>query len=151
MESTSNSKGCMGQFLGYVRTYKGTILAAEIVACIIILICFGASNVRGYMGLSISMLVYTVVIFVIFMCSLHTQMTFIHWGWTDFLRTLIGAVAFLITSLIVLIQHYSDGGSIAAGVFGLLTAILFGFDAYVTFPKIKQANTAVRTEPAEGI
>ncbi|KAJ6655313.1 hypothetical protein lerEdw1_005505 [Lerista edwardsae] len=145
MESSSNSKGCLGQFLAYVRTYKGAILAAEIVACIIIMICFGASWTKGYMGLSISMLIYTTVIFIIFMCSLHTQMTFIHWGWTDFLRTLIGAVAFLITSLIVLIQHH-DGAGIAAGVFGLLTALLFGFDAYITFPKLKQANPSpVRT------
>ncbi|XP_066471039.1 proteolipid protein 2 [Tiliqua scincoides] len=150
MESSSNSKGCMGQFLTYVRTYKGAILVVEIVACIIILICFGASWARGYMGLSISMLVYTIVIFVIFMCSFHTQMTFIHWGWTDFLRTLIGAVAFLITSLIVLIQH-RDGASVAAGVFGLLTAFLFGFDAYITFPKLRQPNPTTRTEPAEGI
>lgn len=65
-----------------VHNLNGSFSPSSQVACIIILICFGASNVRGYMGLSISMLVYTVVIFVIFMCSLHTQMTFIHWGWT---------------------------------------------------------------------
>lgn len=62
--------------------FNGYFSLLSQVACIIILICFGASWTKGYMGLSISMLVYTTVIFIIFMCSFHTQMTFIHWGWT---------------------------------------------------------------------
>ncbi|XP_003215790.2 proteolipid protein 2 [Anolis carolinensis] len=147
---SSDSKGCMGQFCTFVRSLKGMILAAEICGCILILVCYGASRTPGYTSLAICMLIYCIVMFIIYMCALDNQMSFIHWGWTDFIRALIGAVAFLITSLIVLIGHY-DGAGIAAGVFGILTGILFGYDAYTILPKLKKSHTATPTEPTEGI
>ncbi|XP_060619289.1 proteolipid protein 2 [Anolis sagrei] len=147
---SSGSKGCMDQFLTFIRSHKGMILAAEICGCILILICYGASRTPGYTSLAICMLIYCIVMFIIYTCALDSQIGFIHWGWTDFIRALIGAVAFLITSLIVLIGHY-DGAGIAAGVFGILTGILFGYDAYTILPKLRRAHTAAPTEPTEGI
>ncbi|XP_020669965.2 proteolipid protein 2 [Pogona vitticeps] len=150
MDSSGSSKGCMGKFSSFVRTQKGLILAAEIIACIIILICYGASVTFGYTSLAVCMLVYCIVIFIIYTCELDNQLSFIHWGWTDFIRALIGAVAFLITSLIVLIGHH-DGAGIAAGVIGLLAAILFGYDAYTIFPKLRKTHTAAPTGSTDGV
>uniref|UniRef100_A0A8D0E1E0 Proteolipid protein 2 n=1 Tax=Salvator merianae TaxID=96440 RepID=A0A8D0E1E0_SALMN len=146
----SSSKGCMEQCLSFVRTQKGVILLVEIVACMLILICYGASGTPGYTSLAVIMMIYTIVLFIIFILDLHKQVTFIHWGWTDFLRALIGCVAFLITSLIVLIHHY-NGAFIAAGVFGMLTGVLFGYDAYTILPSLRRAHTSAPTEPTEGI
>ncbi|XP_028568331.2 proteolipid protein 2 isoform X2 [Podarcis muralis] len=150
MESSSNAEGCMGQCTGFMRTHKGMILLAEIIACILILICYGASVTPGYSGLACFMLIYGIVIFIFFMCNLHHQITFIHWGWTDFIRALIGAVAFLITSLIVLIGH-RDGAGIAAAVIGMLTGILFGYDAYTILPTLRKSHAAAPTGPSDGM
>uniref|UniRef100_A0A8C6XNN5 Proteolipid protein 2 n=1 Tax=Naja naja TaxID=35670 RepID=A0A8C6XNN5_NAJNA len=112
MESSGSSKGCMDQFTSLIRSRRGMLLFAEIIACIIILICYGASRSYYYTGLAIFMLIYCIVLFIIFMLSLHLQLTFIHWGWTTFIRALIGAVAFIITAIVVLASH-ADGPGIA--------------------------------------
>ncbi|XP_026532083.1 proteolipid protein 2 isoform X2 [Notechis scutatus] len=115
MESSGSSKGCMDQFTSLIRSQRGMLLFAEIIACIIILICYAASWSYAYTGLAIFMLIYCIVLFIIFMLSLHLQLTFIHWGWTTFIRALIGAVAFIITAIIVLVSR-PDGPGIAGAV-----------------------------------
>uniref|UniRef100_A0ACB8EPD1 Uncharacterized protein n=1 Tax=Sphaerodactylus townsendi TaxID=933632 RepID=A0ACB8EPD1_9SAUR len=126
------------------------IQAPDGVLCIIILICYGASAL-GYVSLAIFEMIYTIVIFIIFAFEFNLQISFIHWGWTDFLRALIGSVAFIITSLIVLIG-YRHGAVIAAGVFGLLTGIVMGYDAYTIVPQLRKQHSAVpNPEPTGGI
>uniref|UniRef100_A0A674IYX3 Proteolipid protein 2 n=1 Tax=Terrapene triunguis TaxID=2587831 RepID=A0A674IYX3_9SAUR len=83
--------------------------------CIVILICYGASRTPGYTGVAIFEMVFSIVFFVIYTLGLNKQLSFVHWGWSDFVRALIGALLFLITSLIVVIGH-RDGAGIAAGV-----------------------------------
>ncbi|XP_063150194.1 proteolipid protein 2 [Candoia aspera] len=150
MESSNTSKGCMGQFTTFICSQRGMLLAAEIIACLIILICYGASRSAAYSSLAIFMMIYCIVLFIIFMCALHLQITFIHWGWTSFIRALIGAVAFIITSIVVFVSH-PDGAALAAGVIGILTGILFGYDAYTILPTLRKAHTAAPSEPREGI
>uniref|UniRef100_A0A670K431 Proteolipid protein 2 n=1 Tax=Podarcis muralis TaxID=64176 RepID=A0A670K431_PODMU len=128
----------------FSRSLSSPLLFMSSIACILILICYGASVTPGYSGLACFMLIYGIVIFIFFMCNLHHQITFIHWGWTDFIRALIGAVAFLITSLIVLIGH-RDGAGIAAAVIGMLTGILFGYDAYTILPTLRKSHAAAPT------
>ncbi|XP_025032588.1 proteolipid protein 2 [Python bivittatus] len=150
MESSNASKGCMDQFSSFIRSLRGILLAVEIIACIVVLICYGASRVPGYSGLAVFMMIYCIVLFIIFMCSLHLQITFIHWGWTNFIRAVIGAVAFIVTAIIVLVGR-TDGAAIAAGVLEILTGILFGYDAYTILPSLRKAHTAAPSEPREGI
>ncbi|XP_054859649.1 proteolipid protein 2 [Eublepharis macularius] len=149
MESSGGSKGCMQQLTGFIRTHKGILLTTEIALCILILICYGASVTLGYVSLAIFELIYTIVIFIIFAFEFHLQVSFIHWGWTDFLRALIGSVAFLITSLIVIIGHH-DGAGVAAGVFGLLVGIVMGYDAYTIVPQLKKQHAAVPNPDSAG-
>ncbi|XP_077185660.1 proteolipid protein 2 [Paroedura picta] len=149
MESSGGSKGCMEQLLTFVRTHKGILLTTEIALCILILICYGASVTLGYVSLAIFELIYTIIIFIIFAFEFNLQISFIHWGWTDFLRALIGAVAFLVTSLIVLINHH-DGAGITAGVFGLLAGIVMAYDAYTVFPQLRKPHTAVPNPDTSG-
>nr|XP_006110460.2 proteolipid protein 2-like [Pelodiscus sinensis] len=118
--------------------------------CIIILICYGASYTPGYTGLAICEMVLSIIFFIVYTLGLNKQLTFVHWGWSDFIRAVIGALLFLITSLIVLIGH-RDGPGIAAGVFGLLAGILFAYDAYITLPTLRKSHTAAPTESPEGV
>ncbi|EMP26946.1 Proteolipid protein 2 [Chelonia mydas] len=89
-------------------------------------------------------MVFSIVFFIIYTLGLNKQLAFVHWGWSDFIRAVIGALLFLITSLIVVIRH-RDGAGIAAGVFGLLAGILFAYDAYITFPTLRKTHTAAPT------
>ncbi|KAM3847297.1 proteolipid protein 2 [Vipera latastei] len=150
MEPSNSSKGCMEQFSGFVRSRRGMLFLIEIIACIIIIICYGASRSYGYTGVAVFILIYCIVLFIIFMLGLHLQLTFIHWGWTTFIRAVIGAVAFIITAIIVLVRH-PDGAAVAGGVVSILTGILFGYDAYTILPSIKKTHTAAPSEPTEGM
>ncbi|XP_070597324.1 proteolipid protein 2 [Erythrolamprus reginae] len=151
MESSGSSKGCMAQFTSFIRSLRGALIFAEIIACTIILICYASSrSYAPYTGLAIFMLVYCIVLFIIFMLELHLQLAFIHWGWTTFIRALIGAVALIITAIIVLVSH-PDGAAIVGGVASILTGILFGYDAYTILPSLRKSHTAAPSEPTEGI
>ncbi|XP_053908250.1 proteolipid protein 2 [Cuculus canorus] len=134
--------------LAFSRTRKGLVLVGEIVLCVLALICYGASRTPGYTGLAICELVFAALILLAWGCRVAPQITFIHWGWTDFIRCVIGCLLFLITSLIVIIGH-RDGAGIAAGVLGLLAGILLGYDAYITLPT-RQGHSAAPTESPDG-
>lgn len=94
-------------------------------------------------------MIFAAVFFVIYMCDLHTKIQIINWPWSDFFRTLIAAILYLITSILVLVEG-GHSSKIAAGVLGLLAACLFGYDAYITFPLRQQRHTAAPTDPADG-
>ncbi|XP_067408410.1 proteolipid protein 2 [Emydura macquarii macquarii] len=151
MESSGGSSpGCAGQCTAFLRTQKGIVLALEIGLCIVILICYGASRSPGYTGVAICELVFSIAFFIVYTLGLNKQLAFVHWGWSDFIRAVIGALLFLITSVIVLIGQ-RDGPGLAAGVFGLLAGILLAYDAYITLPRLQKNHTAAPTESPEGV
>ncbi|NXO07295.1 PLP2 protein, partial [Oriolus oriolus] len=110
--------------------------------CLLTLICFGASR-SGYVGVAAVELVFAALVLLAWSCRLSSRLPLLQWGWTDFTRCVIGAVLFLVTSLIVIVGH-RDGAGIAGGVFGILAGILLGYDAYITLP-IRQGHTAAPT------
>uniref|UniRef100_A0A8C0NRT0 Proteolipid protein 2 n=1 Tax=Canis lupus familiaris TaxID=9615 RepID=A0A8C0NRT0_CANLF len=132
----------------FSRTRKGILLFAEIILCLVILICFSAST-PGYSSLSVVEMILAAIFFVIYMCDLHTKIQIINWPWSDFFRTLIAAILYLITSIVVLVEG-GNHSKIIAGVLGLIATSLFGYDAYITFPLRQQRHTAAPTDPADG-
>ncbi|XP_053329071.1 proteolipid protein 2 [Spea bombifrons] len=145
---TAQNASCMSQILSYFRTRKGAILLSESVLCLIILICFAASRSPGYLGVAITELIFCIVFYIIFAVQFNQQLQFIHWGWTDFLRAAIGSALLIITSIISLVRG-GDGAAIAGAVFGLLTGILFAYDAYTTFPQLRRTHAPAATEPQD--
>ncbi|XP_030826136.1 proteolipid protein 2 [Camarhynchus parvulus] len=146
MES-SGAQSCRASCLAFSRTRKGLVLIGEIVLCLLTLVCFAASH-TGYLGLAVVELVVAILVLLAWSYHLPQRMQMLHWAWSDFTRCVIGAVLFLIFSLIVIISHY-DGAGIVGGVFGLLAGILMGYDAYITFP-LWQGHTAAPTESPGG-
>uniref|UniRef100_A0A8C5PDU5 Proteolipid protein 2 n=1 Tax=Leptobrachium leishanense TaxID=445787 RepID=A0A8C5PDU5_9ANUR len=141
---------CMGNLIAYSKTRKGAILIAETVLCLVMLICFAASRTPGYLGVAITEFIFCVIFYVVFAIHFDQQLAFIHWGWTDFLRAAIGCGLLIITSLISLI-HGGDGAAIAGAVFGLLAGIIFGYDAFITFPQLRRRHQPAATEPTDGV
>uniref|UniRef100_A0A803V9D8 Proteolipid protein 2 n=1 Tax=Ficedula albicollis TaxID=59894 RepID=A0A803V9D8_FICAL len=99
------------------------------VLCLLTLICFGASR-SGYAGLAAVELVFAALVLGP-ICAPQ-----------DFMRCLIGALLFLITSLIVIVGHRD-------GVFGILAGVLLGYDAFITLPT-RQGHTAAPTGSPDG-
>ncbi|KAM8752877.1 proteolipid protein 2 [Rhynchonycteris naso] len=143
----SSARGCLAAFTNFARTRKGILLLAEIILCLVILICFIAST-SAYFSLSVVEMILAAFYFVIYMLDLNTRIN-INWPWSDFLRTLIAAILYLIISIIVLVEKRNHS-KIVAGVMGLIAACLFGYDAYFTFPLRQQRHTATPTDPADG-
>ncbi|XP_041568026.2 proteolipid protein 2 isoform X1 [Taeniopygia guttata] len=147
MES-SGPQNCPGNCLAFSRTHKGLVLIGEIVLCVLALVCFGASR-SGYAGLAALELLFAALVLLAWSCRLPPRLSPLAWGWSDFMRCLIGALLFLITSLIVIIDH-RDGAGIAGGVFGILAGVLLGYDAYITLPT-RQGHSAASTEAPGGV
>uniref|UniRef100_A0A9L0RHW8 Proteolipid protein 2 n=1 Tax=Equus caballus TaxID=9796 RepID=A0A9L0RHW8_HORSE len=118
------------------------------VLCLVILICFSAST-SAYSSLSVIEMILAAIFFVIYMCDLHNKIQIINWPWSDFFRTLIAAILYLITSIVVLVNERNHS-RITAGVLGLIATCLFGYDAYTTFPLRQQRHSAAPTDPADG-
>ncbi|RXM35870.1 Structural maintenance of chromosomes protein 1A [Acipenser ruthenus] len=107
--------------------------------CLVILICYAASHYGGYSAVAICELIFAVVFLVVFTLRLDQQFKVISWVWSDLIRAVIGALLFLITSLISVIGG-GDGARIAGGVFGLLAAVLFSYDSYISYLAIKTSK-----------
>ncbi|XP_064415385.1 proteolipid protein 2b [Latimeria chalumnae] len=149
--SPAGGPGCFQRFLLYLRTRKGVILATEIVLCLIILICYVASRYGGYSAVAICEMVFAIIFFVVFAWEFDKTFRIIHWPWSDMIRAVIGALLFLITSLISVIQG-GDGARIAGGVLGIIAGILFGYDAYTILPTLRKTqHTAAPTDPSDGV
>ncbi|XP_070461255.1 proteolipid protein 2 [Equus przewalskii] len=143
-----SAPGCWTACTNFWRTRKGILLFAEIVLCLVILICFSAST-SAYSSLSVIEMILAAIFFVIYMCDLHNKIQIINWPWSDFFRTLIAAILYLITSIVVLVNERNHS-RITAGVLGLIATCLFGYDAYTTFPLRQQRHSAAPTDPADG-
>ncbi|XP_040513169.1 proteolipid protein 2 [Gallus gallus] len=147
MESSGN-RGCAGGCGAFLRSRKGLVLLGEIALCTVALLCYGASRTPGYVGLAVCELIFASIAVVLCITGLHHRVALVHWGWTDFIRCVVGCLLFLITSLIVIIGH-RDGAGTAAGVFGLLAGLLLGYDAYISVPT-RGGHSAAPTETPEG-
>ncbi|KAJ8795059.1 hypothetical protein J1605_018646 [Eschrichtius robustus] len=143
-----SAPGCWAACSNFSRTRQGILLFAEIILCLVILICFGALT-SGYSSLSVTEMIFATLFFVVYMCDLHTKIQIINWPWSDFFRTLVAVILYLITSIVVLVER-GNHSKIVAGVLGLIPACLFGYDAYITFPLQQQRHTAAPTDPADG-
>ncbi|XP_072705020.1 proteolipid protein 2 [Ciconia boyciana] len=149
----SGSQSFPGACLAFSRTRRGLVLPGEMVPapqglCVLVLVLYAASRTPGYTGLAACELAFAALVLLAWGCRLPPRLPILHWGWTDFIRCVIGCLLFLITSLIVIIG-YRDGAGTAAGVFGLLAGILLGYDAYITLPT-RQGHTAAPTESPDG-
>lgn len=143
-----SAPGCWAACTNFWRTPKGILLFAEIILCLVILICFSTST-SAYSSLSVVEMILAAIFFFVYMCDLPTKIQFINWPWSDFFRTLIAAILYLITSIVVLVER-GNHSKIIAGVLGLIATCLFGFDAYITFPLRQQRHTAAPTDPSDG-
>ncbi|XP_073456854.1 proteolipid protein 2-like [Aquarana catesbeiana] len=147
-QSAEESASCTVTVRSYIRTKKGIVLATEIICCFIVLICYAASNTPGYLGIAISELIISTIFFFVFAFHYEQNIPFIHWGWTDFIRAAVAGGLFIILCIICLIRG-GDGAGIAGSVIGLLTGIVFAYDAFITFPKLRKANAPAANEPPQ--
>lgn len=130
-----SAPSCGATCTNFSSTQKGVLLFAEIIFCLVILVCFSTSEPR-YSSLSVVEVILAVFFFVLYGSNLHTRITFINWPWCDFFRSFIAAILYLITSTVVLVERVNLS-TIIAGVLGLIATFLFSYDAYVTVPLSK--------------
>ncbi|XP_078061745.1 proteolipid protein 2-like [Mustelus asterias] len=133
--SPQEGDGLLTRFKTFVHTRKGLVLLAEMVLSLVVFICFCASVQGGYSVAPIIELIFSIIFFIIFMNRFDQSLPFIHWPWTDFIRCAIAVIIYIIISIIAVIS--GDGARIAGGVFGLIAAATFAYDAYLIFPSLK--------------
>ncbi|KAG9477775.1 hypothetical protein GDO78_012994, partial [Eleutherodactylus coqui] len=115
------------------------------VLCLIVLFCYAASYTVGYIGLPIAEIILAVIFFLVYALRYDQQFQVVHWPWSDFIRATVGGALFIIVCLVCLIRG-GDGPGIAGSVFGVLTGILFAYDAYTIFPPRVPTHTQAATE-----
>ncbi|XP_041037339.1 proteolipid protein 2-like [Carcharodon carcharias] len=134
--SAQESDGIFARFTNFAHTRKGLVLLAEMVVSLVVFICFCASVQGGYSVAPIIELIFSAIFFIIFMNQFDQSLPFIHWPWTDLIRCVIAVIIYIIISIIAVTSGY--GARIAGGVFGLIGAAIFAYDAYLIFPSLKK-------------
>ncbi|XP_040048289.2 proteolipid protein 2b [Gasterosteus aculeatus] len=152
-DTTAPSAGasCLERLKNYVKTPKGFILSAEILISFIIIICYGASHTGGYSSVAICEMIFAMVFFGIFMMGMDKQFLLVNWLWSDLFRAGIGAVLYLIVSLINVIGGAGDGARIAGGVFGLIAGLLFAYDTYTIYMEVKSTRQHTAASTGDGV
>ncbi|XP_006794376.1 proteolipid protein 2 [Neolamprologus brichardi] len=103
----------------------------------IVIICYAASWCGGYTTVPICEMTFSVIFFGVFMMDLDKQFSGISWVWTDLFRAAVGAVLYIIISLIHLFGGSRDGACMAGAVFGLIAGLIFAYDTYTIFLQVK--------------
>ncbi|XP_005052794.1 PREDICTED: CKLF-like MARVEL transmembrane domain-containing protein 3 isoform X2 [Ficedula albicollis] len=111
---------------------KGQLLLAESVLSFIIFICYIASLAASFMMAPLLEFLLALFLFFAYASKLNEKFKGVHWPLADFLRCVTAAIIYFAIS-IAAVSKYSDGASIAAGVFGFAATIVFAFDFYITF------------------
>uniref|UniRef100_A0A8C6STZ3 Proteolipid protein 2 n=1 Tax=Neogobius melanostomus TaxID=47308 RepID=A0A8C6STZ3_9GOBI len=137
-DTPATSSDCMEKFKSYVTTPKGLVLAAEIVLCLIVDICYAV--VYGVSCVAIGGMIIAIVFFCVFMMELDKQFRQISWVWSDLFRTVIVSAWFIIESLCFLISWALGAALITGGVFGLIAGLVFAYDTYTICLQIKSAR-----------
>ncbi|XP_065102983.1 proteolipid protein 2 [Paramisgurnus dabryanus] len=121
------------ELLTFLKTSKGTVLAVEMLLCLLVVICKAAYGCFIWSG--IVELVWAVVTFFVYAMDLYKTLVF--FPWTDFFRAITGSLFLFITSLLCFVWNPSLAAEVVGNVFGLLAAVLFGYDAYNIIKDIK--------------
>ncbi|XP_036434226.1 proteolipid protein 2 [Colossoma macropomum] len=135
--STQPEENLLTKLINYMRTKKGVILCSEIVLSTIIIICFSCSLYGRYIVVAIYELVSTLIIFIIFVLELQSTFRFINFPWTDFFRAASSCIIIFIISVVCVVSWRTDSPQLTGGVFGLLAALVYGYDAYIIITDIK--------------
>ncbi|KAL3974787.1 gamma-crystallin [Sarotherodon galilaeus] len=138
--TASFSPSCVERLKSYVNTPKGFTLAAEILVSFIIIICYASSWCGGFTTLPICKMTFATIFFIIFMMDLDKQFLGVNWVWTDLFRAAVGAIFYIITSLINLIGGSRDGACMAGAVLGLFAGLIFAYDTYTIYLQIQSTR-----------
>lgn len=114
----------------FLSSPKGILLIIEIIFCMVILICFRNSQ-PAYISLSSIEMILAIIFVVLYVCDVDKKAQFIIW--IDFFRSLIGAILYLISSVMILVEDH-DKYRITGAILGILATIIFGYDASITNP-----------------
>lgn len=146
--ATSSETSFVEKFKNYVTTRKGVILIAEMVLCLLVIICHAASIYVAYSTVAIVEMILSFLFFSIFMLELEKKFLSVSWIWSDFFRAITGAAVLTIVSLVNLIKWRGDGAWTAGGVFGLIAGVLFAYDTYTIYLQIQSSrqNTAAGSD-----
>ena len=60
-------------------------------------------------------MIFTSILFIIYVYYLYIKIEIINWPWSDFFQTLVAVILYLITSIVVLVER-GNSSKIAAGV-----------------------------------
>ncbi|XP_017264969.1 proteolipid protein 2-like [Kryptolebias marmoratus] len=131
---------CMERLKKYIKTKKGSILAAEMLLNLLVFCCYTSTSLHlVYITLPICELILSMVFFVVFMMALDKKFRAVNWIWSDFFRAIVAAIIYIIISIIFLHQSVGYPTLIASGVLGLLAGLLYGYDTFTIFKQLQSA------------
>ncbi|XP_066500964.1 proteolipid protein 2 [Hoplias malabaricus] len=137
-DNTQGPQSLQGQsIINYIKTRKGIILLTESVLSLFIIICFSCSLYGQYIMVPIWELVSTLIIFFIFALDLQNLFKFINFPWTDFFRAITSCIIYFIISLLCVFSRWKDGPQITGGIFGIMAAVVYGYDVFLILTDIK--------------
>ncbi|KAJ1137211.1 hypothetical protein NDU88_003624 [Pleurodeles waltl] len=129
----------------FLKSRKGTILAAELVLCLIIFICFVAS-ISSYLVAPLLEFIFTLVFYFLFATKYHERFPSFNWPCVDFLRCVSAVIVMVVVSIAAAARSGGEGGAVAAALFGFALVAVFSYDAYMIYrAELSQQESAEAT------
>ncbi|XP_078497477.1 CKLF-like MARVEL transmembrane domain-containing protein 5 [Lissotriton helveticus] len=116
----------------FLKSRKGTMLAAELVLCLIIFICFTAS-ISAYLVAPLLEFLFTLAFYFLFATKYQERFPSFNWPCLDFLRCVSAAIVIMVVSIAAAARSGGEGGAVAAALFGFVLVAVFCYDAYLIF------------------
>ncbi|XP_078494975.1 CKLF-like MARVEL transmembrane domain-containing protein 4 [Ciona intestinalis] len=154
-EPVSNRKVVFGGFIlhmEYAKSITGILKVVQLIFSIIVASCVGSApycyeacgGVHYLNFVSISCIVFTLILLVVFAFGLQEKLSFINWPLTDLINCVFYSVMFLISSFVMALNAPLPVYQ-AAAVFGFLTTILFIVSSWLAFQAFRQYQARRRT------
>ncbi|KAF7242821.1 Chemokine-like factor [Varanus komodoensis] len=129
----------------FLRSVKGALKIARMVAAFIATICFGLTNIQeAFLTLTIIELVVDSLFFLLYLLDLQKVLTWFFWPLIDAFNSLVAALFLFIVGLYAVIKKILIE-SLVGGVFCLILCALCVTDATLIMLKVNFNRGAPRT------
>ncbi|XP_026883416.2 chemokine-like factor [Electrophorus electricus] len=121
--------------LTFLKSKRGLLKIAEMVSLFVAFVCFAVASSSPYLVATSMELSITLALLLLYLLKLNKKLTAFFWPLIDVFNSFFAA-AFMSTVSLVAVSMYTQKGTLAGGIVGLVTSALCCLDGFYLFKKI---------------
>ncbi|KAM9366976.1 chemokine-like factor [Symphorus nematophorus] len=119
----------------FLKSKRGLLKAAELVALLVAFVCFTAASTPKYIAATVLEFLITLLVVLLYVLRLNKRLTFFFWPLVDVFNSVFAAFYFIVLSLMAM-ATYTVTGTLVGGIVVFMLAGLLCVDVYTLFKNI---------------